>query len=125
MKKIIQVIIASLIILVSSCKKNFLDYTPSGVLTSDQLNSPENLDKMVLAAYASLGNDDWSYAFTNMWIWGSVRSDDAYKGGGSVGDQGEIDLLEQFKVMISDFSKSVEKRGVVDLWNLSITLEEV
>ena len=33
--------------------------------------------------------------------------------------------LEQFKVMISDFSKSVEKRGVVDLWNLSITLEEV
>jgi hypothetical protein len=60
---------------------------------------------MVLAAYASLGNDDWSYAFTNMWIWGSVRSDDAYKGGGSVGDQGEIDLLEQFVALTTDGSK--------------------
>jgi hypothetical protein len=28
-------------------------------------------------------------------------------------------------VMISDFSKEVLKRGVVDLWNLDITLEEV
>lgn len=29
------------------------------------------------------------------------------------------------KVMISDFSKSVAKRGLVDLWDMSITLEEV
>lgn len=28
------------------------------------------------------------------------------------------------KVMISDFSKEVVKRGLVDLWDLSITLEE-
>jgi hypothetical protein len=28
-------------------------------------------------------------------------------------------------VMISDFSKEVMKRGRVDLWNVSITLEEV
>lgn len=28
-------------------------------------------------------------------------------------------------VMISDFSKEVLKRGLVDLWNLDITLEEV
>jgi len=27
--------------------------------------------------------------------------------------------------MISDFSKTVAKRGVTDLWNMSITLEEV
>lgn len=29
------------------------------------------------------------------------------------------------KVMISDFSKSVVKRGIVDFWDMSITLEEV
>lgn len=29
------------------------------------------------------------------------------------------------KVIISDFSKTVNKRGLVDLWDLSITLEEV
>lgn len=32
---------------------------------------------------------------------------------------------EEVVVMISDFSKTVVKRGAVDLWNLSITLEEV
>jgi hypothetical protein len=29
------------------------------------------------------------------------------------------------KVMISDYNKEVTKRGRVDLWSLSITLEEV
>ena len=33
--------------------------------------------------------------------------------------------LEIVTVMISDFSKTIEKRGVVDLWSLSVTLEEV
>jgi hypothetical protein len=33
--------------------------------------------------------------------------------------------LEVVTVMITDFSKTVEKRGVVDLWSLDITLEEV
>lgn len=33
--------------------------------------------------------------------------------------------IEVATVMISEFSKSVEKRGVVDLWSLDITLEEV
>ena len=104
-KQIIKIIIAALVIFTISCSKSFLDYTPKGVLTSDQLNTPDNLDKMVIAAYASVGNDDWSYAFSHMWIWGSVRSDDAYKGGGSVGDQGEIDYLEQFVTITTDGAK--------------------
>lgn len=33
--------------------------------------------------------------------------------------------LEVVTVMISDFSKEVVKRGVVDLWNLDIVLDEV
>lgn len=33
--------------------------------------------------------------------------------------------LEVVTVMITDFSKEVTKRGVVDLWSLDITLEEV
>lgn len=33
--------------------------------------------------------------------------------------------IEEYTVMITDFSKSVEKRGVVDFWSLNITLEEV
>ena len=33
--------------------------------------------------------------------------------------------IETVTVMISDFSKEIQKRGQVDFWNLSITLEEV
>lgn len=35
------------------------------------------------------------------------------------------DITEEYRVMITDFSKDVEKRGIVDFWTLSITLEEV
>lgn len=33
--------------------------------------------------------------------------------------------IETVTVMITDFSKTIEKRGIVDFWTLSITLEEV
>jgi len=33
--------------------------------------------------------------------------------------------IETVTVMVTDFSKEVVKRGIVDFWNLSITLEEV
>lgn len=33
--------------------------------------------------------------------------------------------IEVVSVMITDFSKTVEKRGIVDFWSLDITLEEV
>lgn len=33
--------------------------------------------------------------------------------------------IETFTVMITDFSKEIVKRGIMDFWDLSITLEEV
>jgi len=106
MKKINKIITIAVVLIFSfSCSESFLDYSPKGSLTSEMLNAPEHLDNMLTAAYASLGNDDWSYAISHMWQWGSVRSDDAFKGGGSVGDQGEIDYLEQFVTMRTDLSK--------------------
>lgn len=33
--------------------------------------------------------------------------------------------IETVLVMITDFSKDVPKRGIVDFWNVTITLEEV
>lgn len=40
-------------------------------------------------------------------------------------DNSDIDDGQIFTVMISDFSKDVNKRGTIDLWNISISLEEV
>lgn len=39
------------------CKKEFLDFKPTGVVSDAELNTVENAEKMVIAAYASLGND--------------------------------------------------------------------
>lgn len=106
MKRYIKhIILFFSVILAVSCSESFLDYTPKGKLGGDMLNAPEHLDKLVTAAYASLGNDDWDPSISHMWIWGSVRSDDAFKGGGSVGDQGEMDFMEQFVTIRTDLGK--------------------
>jgi hypothetical protein len=69
----------------TGCKK-FLDYQPKGTIDGDQLNTAENVEKMVIAAYASLGNDHWTVPYEQMWMYGDSRTDDSYKGGGSLSD---------------------------------------
>lgn len=78
MKKTIYTIL-SLASLLTAC--NFLDDTPQGIMTQDQVK-PEDL---VIAAYASLGNDHYDAPFS-LWPYGNVRSDDAYKGGQDISD---------------------------------------
>lgn len=77
-----------------SCKKA-LDQQPQGSISSDELNTPANVDKMVIAAYASLGNENL-HTSNSLWPWGSMRSGDAYKGGDGVGDNSEWNDYETF-----------------------------
>lgn len=83
--------------MLDSCS-DFLDFKPKGTLTEADVSTAENVDKMVTAAYAALGNDFWDRSITSMWVYGSVRSDDAYKGGGSVEDQFTINRFEQYNL---------------------------
>jgi starch-binding outer membrane protein, SusD/RagB family len=78
----------------SACSKSLLDVEPQGVVTDEDLNTPENVEKLVIAAYAAQANDFWSAPFQDMWPWGSVGGGDAYKGGGGIGDQLWIHWLE-------------------------------
>jgi len=86
-----------LLLQIYSCTEEYLDYKPTGVISYDDINNPDGAEKLVTAAYASLGNDarDFSSYSVN-WLWGSIRSDDAYKGGGSVADGRERRLYETF-----------------------------
>ncbi|MGZ3872377.1 MAG: RagB/SusD family nutrient uptake outer membrane protein [Mucilaginibacter sp.] len=93
MKKYI-ILAACLLGTVLSCKKA-LDEQPQGVISSDQLNTPTNVDKMVIAAYSSLGNENL-HTSNSLWPWGSMRSGDAYKGGDGVGDNSEWNDYETF-----------------------------
>lgn len=81
------------------CSEEFLDFQPKGVISDEQLNTPENAEKMVIAAYASLGNDGLlSNQYGDMWAWGTVRADDGYKGGGGIGDQFDTHTTELFSL---------------------------
>ncbi|MDR6197782.1 RagB/SusD family nutrient uptake outer membrane protein [Siphonobacter sp. SORGH_AS_0500] len=98
MKTIFRTILfASGIALVSSCN-NFLEYQPKGTLSSDQVTSASNAEALVTAAYAGIGNADMIGPIASMWVYGSVRSDDAYKGGGGVADLQDINFYEQYNL---------------------------
>ena len=85
-------------LLFGSCQKQ-LDYTPTGVLSSSDLTSPTAVEGLVTAAYAGIGNGDMIGPIYSNWAYGSVRSDDAYKGGGGTGDVGEIDAMEHYNLV--------------------------
>jgi hypothetical protein len=104
MKKYNKIVISFLSVLfLASCSSDFLDYEPTGVLKPDQVATLANADALVTAAYAAIGNDEMIGPITNQWVYGSVRSDDAYKGGGGRSDVDVIDTYEQYNTTIADY----------------------
>ncbi|MCZ2338892.1 MAG: RagB/SusD family nutrient uptake outer membrane protein [Chitinophagales bacterium] len=81
-----------------SCKK-FLDYTPKGNLSEEQIREPQNAEALVTAAYATLDNSIWFVPYGNLWGYGDVRSDDSYKGGLGQADEGDFNSIELFTLL--------------------------
>ncbi|MBC9795721.1 RagB/SusD family nutrient uptake outer membrane protein [Sinomicrobium weinanense] len=97
MKTFKNCIISALLIFSITACQDMLDVNPKGVLTEDQLQDPEQLDGFVTAAYAFMPR---SHAFEtyNPFI-ASLRSDDAYKGGGGLNDQTPWYQMEVFSLV--------------------------
>ncbi|MFD2101244.1 RagB/SusD family nutrient uptake outer membrane protein [Flagellimonas iocasae] len=97
MKRLIKYIVLTYIFAMPllGCESE-LDITPKGVLTESQLQDPDQLDGFVTAAYAFM---PMSHAFEtyNPFI-ASLRSDDAYKGGGGLNDQTPWYQMEVFSL---------------------------
>ncbi|MDT0690421.1 RagB/SusD family nutrient uptake outer membrane protein [Salegentibacter sp. F188] len=87
---------------VAGCSEDFLEVEPSGVLSSNNVATAENAEGLVVAAYAAIGNDNIAGPITNPWVYGSVRADDAYKGGGGRTDIVEVDRYELYNLTIPD-----------------------
>ncbi|MEL0455107.1 RagB/SusD family nutrient uptake outer membrane protein [Flavobacteriaceae bacterium SZ-1-7] len=85
-----------------SCSKDFLEYEPEGVLSNENVATAGNAEALVVAAYAGIANDDMIGPLTHMWVFGSVRSDDAYKGGGGRSDVDIVDRYEQYNLTAAD-----------------------
>ncbi|WP_010416701.1 RagB/SusD family nutrient uptake outer membrane protein [Anaerophaga thermohalophila] len=84
MKKTIIALSFLLLIIGVSCE-DFLDKKPNAILSQEDVTGPEQIDKLVTAAYSMLGNDNF-LAPLSLWPYGNVRSDDAYKGGRDLAD---------------------------------------
>lgn len=82
-----------------SCKKSFLDVQPTGIITETALNTVDKTEELIISAYAGLGNTTYDRAWASDYVWGSVRSDDAYKGGSGVADQANLNDMEQYNTV--------------------------
>jgi starch-binding outer membrane protein, SusD/RagB family len=100
-KRIIYGIVVALFVVAWSCSDSFLDVKPKGALSDANLANKAGVESQLVAAYSILdgwfnqGGIAWGTAGSN-WIFGSVTSDDAYKGS-EKGDQGEILQIELFQ----------------------------
>lgn len=112
--KIIGCILATVIL--SGCSNDFLDYEPEGVLSSENVATAENAESLVIAAYAGIANDEMIGPLTHQWVYGSVRSDDAYKGGGGRGDVDVIDKYEQYNLTVADMGDWMAPRTWTDFY---------
>ena len=103
-----QIAFLSILVLFIGCD-NFLSTKPSGTLSEDDITDADNIDGLVTAAYAAVGNDDMVGLKTSMWGHGSVRSDNAYKGGGGVSDVIELNWFEQYNLTRPEMSAFIGK----------------
>ncbi|MFT4152721.1 RagB/SusD family nutrient uptake outer membrane protein, partial [Parafilimonas sp.] len=85
------------------------DINPKGVVSEEQINTADGAEKLVIAAYAQLGNDHYDQPFS-LWEYGDVRADDAYKGGRDASDIEDFHFIETWYNTLVNFSE------VNELW---------
>ncbi|OYX25948.1 MAG: hypothetical protein B7Z06_06460 [Flavobacteriales bacterium 32-35-8] len=117
MGKFKLIVIAAIVMFgVASCSEDYLDVSPENVISEDNLD----LEQLVVSAYSSLDyrfntgqtRDNWPFDHApSNWCFSDIRSGDAYKGGGGVGDNpgGSMHGLEIHQVFASS-------ENVYNLW---------
>ncbi|WP_247237329.1 RagB/SusD family nutrient uptake outer membrane protein [Telluribacter sp. SYSU D00476] len=104
MKKITFIAGILMLGLATSCSDEFLETRPKAALSIESLKNRAGVNYLLTGAYSLVdgvgaGTTTWHGSADN-WIYGSVASDDAYKGT-IAGDQPEISLIEQ-KLILPD-----------------------
>jgi hypothetical protein len=120
MKQIKILFCAILLGLSHGCSDEFLDVKPKAALSGPALQNAKGVNSMLIAAYSLL--DGWatpegayrSYQVgADNWVYGSVASDDAYKGT-IAGDQPPISLIEQHNISADNIYFRGKWRGMYD-----------
>ena len=77
----------------TSCSDFLDEHTPQGLLSDEQVKTPENAEAMAISAYAIFTSAEDINSSFSMWNF-DVRSDDAYKGGSGTSDGDVFHQLE-------------------------------
>jgi hypothetical protein len=103
----IRVITILFLLIVSACKKSFLDQPAQGAYNETDVLTAKGINGLLINAYADLdgngqidglGESDGA----DNWIYGGILGGDAYKGGVSFGDQSEINPIMQYVTPVSN-----------------------
>ncbi|MFD1140507.1 RagB/SusD family nutrient uptake outer membrane protein [Larkinella insperata] len=104
----------------SSCSDKFLEVQPKAALSNTALQNKAGINALLIGAYSLL--DGWATAegayrsyqsSGDNWVFGSVASDDAYKGT-IAGDQPPISLIEQGNIQSDNIYFRGKWRGMYD-----------
>ncbi|MDR3250283.1 MAG: RagB/SusD family nutrient uptake outer membrane protein [Tannerella sp.] len=96
---------AAVMLAVCGCEDQ-LNVNPKGVLADELLlGKPEHIDGFVTPCYSAIPYLGWSEAHS-WWMHGSIRSDDAYKGGSGVNDQSSWHDSEVFSSLTANMANN-------------------
>src|ERR1044071_1490593 len=120
MKSIKFISAAIILTVIASSSDSFLDVKPKAALSRDALANAKGVNSLLIGAYSLL--DGWATAEgayrsyqvgADNWVYGSVASDDAYKGT-IAGDQPPISLIEQHNITADNIYFRGKWRGMYD-----------
>ncbi|MBW6536910.1 MAG: RagB/SusD family nutrient uptake outer membrane protein [Mariniphaga sp.] len=117
MKKLSMIMaVTVLLALFNSCSEEFLTKTPMGSTSENVFYDQKGIDALLVGTYAmvtgsSLWQVSWGASVQN-WTYGSVASDDAYKGS-EITDQVPVNEIERWEVMTTN-------NYPADKWRLNI-----
>jgi len=118
MKKFSYILVAILVGFVSSCSDEFLTKEPLGVVSVSQLANEKGLDALLIGAYAQI--DGLGHANSGTWpggasnyIWGSITSDNAYKGTDATDQVPQTELERYVATPLTSYMDQ-EWRGLYD-----------
>lgn len=102
MKKIKNIIFPVMSLLLAACGSDFLERNPQGELTTQQLETPDGVEGVLIGAYGLLNgnvNGTWGNYSTSpsQWLFGEVAADNAHKGSNN-GDQPNMNQIELYQV---------------------------
>jgi hypothetical protein len=120
MKKITLFLFIVCCMIATSCSDKFLEVQPKAALANNVLQNKAGINALLIGAYSLL--DGWATAegayrsyqsSGDNWVYGSVASDDAYKGT-IAGDQPPISLIEQGNIQSDNIYFRGKWRGMYD-----------